>query len=136
MLDLLLRQYVKTSAAVERARNSQTALERQHDEMEKSIADQISQDFGKYVASINDSLPEDRRVTEWHVHYDGSAMKKAFITIIGVGGRHYESDNFTRNEPLPGYLRSLEGFGRNYPVGTSFKMLNHGTLDLSLEEMK
>ena len=134
-LDSLLGQYSEMKAKINESRDSVRSFEEQLEKLKKSIADQISEDFGKYVATVNSNLPEDQRVTEWHVNYDGG-MKKAFITITGLGGKLYNSDEFTNRLPLPRHLGDVRRFGQNYPVDISFDMLNHQYLDIPLAEMK
>lgn len=134
-LDLLLGQCSETAASIARNRDSVRDLERQYEEIRKSIDAQISQEFGRFVDSINASLPEDQRVTEWHVHYSAE-LEKAFITITGLNGKPYRSDEFTNRIPLTRYLGDLKRFCQNYPVEVSFEMLNHEYLDIPLAEME
>ena len=134
-LDLLLGQYSEAAANIERAEDLVRGFEKQRKKIKESITTQISQEFGRFIDGINSILPEDQRVTKWHVNYDGGS-RKAFITVTELGGRPYYSDEFNNRLKLPRHLGDLEKFSQNYPVSIHIDMLNHAYLDIPLEEMK
>ncbi len=134
-LESLLKKRDDVHSKAEEGREQVILQERGVDAVERGIKDQISSDFAKFVKGLNKTLPEDKRVTRWHVNYDGG-IKRAFITIMDLGGKGYESENVSWRDPVPYYLKGVERFAQGYPVKVIFDMQNHSYLDCSLDELK
>ena len=108
----LLKKYSEIWKEYVRTGDHKKAL-KQVKAVDRSVSEQISQDFGKYVAEVNKNLPDDRKVTEWSVHYDPRAV---FITVTKLGDKPHCSGNFHSSEPLPRYLSEVKKFNRKYPI--------------------
>lgn len=135
-LDRLLIQLLDNATAIRRSNEVTNNLARQREEIECSVTDQISNDFGMFVAVINKSLPKDKRITKWYMHkYNGN--ERASVTIMELDGKPYsDGDRMTLREPLPACLEGIKRFDQGYPIKVTFDMQNHAYLGESLDELK
>lgn len=131
----LLEDFTESQSLIGRGEQLLSRLCERGARVKEQITAQVDHDFGVFVGPFNAGLPEDKRITRWHTHYD-AGIRRAFITITGVGGNPYYSEEFTHRLPLPDYLEGVKRFDENYPVEARFDILNYSFLDMTLDEMK
>jgi|SRR3989344_9699211 len=134
-LTSLLEEHKQVKAKRDALEESIKEVEKTLEVINKCIAGAIGREFGEFIADINMTLPDDKKVTEWRVQYN--SISPTYINITKIGRKAYRNDaEMSREDPLPEYLRSVKSFAESYPVKILFRLINHSYLDVPLSELK